>query len=204
MSIQFKAYSKSIQFEINDGYYKKLKKLGFNNILSSNQISEKEMKDFLNKEYYNILPVIPVGSCSMITGNEKLHNKLQSHFGINTVTIYGYIQTKEQSYHKFSDADINLAKQQNKYFNNHHAWIMFENGQLLDLTFINTLKSVKKCIEEEYEFILSNASKIMIPEAMNLMYEINGESFLKYIPMYMGDLFSQELLFSNASKSIHF
>jgi hypothetical protein len=199
--INFRNYDSCDIFQYNLGYLTKISKLGYTINKSLEQISNDKMTDFLNEHYHNILPVTPVASCSYISIDKNLHEALQKEFNLNTFPVYGYIKIKEKYLFKFNDIDINLYLKNNTYFKNHHSWIMFENGQLLDLTLINTLKYAisKNILNDVYDFILSDASKIFYPKAMNLLYEINKESYLKYIPMYCGELFSQEELFKDES-----
>ncbi|MFX4235615.1 hypothetical protein ACN2EP_06325 [Aliarcobacter butzleri] len=197
--INFRNYDSCDIFQDNLGYLTKISKLGYTINKSLEQISNDKMTDFLNEHYYNMLPVNPFASCSYISIDKNLNEALQKEFNLKTFPVYGYIKIKEKCLFKFNDIDINLYLKNNTYFKNHHSWIMFENGQLLDLTLINTLKYAisKNILNDVYEFILCDASKIFYPKAMNLLYEINKESYLKYIPMYCGKLFSQEELFEN-------
>lgn len=197
--INFKKYDCYDIFQNNLGYLTKISKLGYTINKSLKHISNDQMTDFLNKHYYSILPVEPVASCSFISIDKNLNEALQKEFNLKTFPVYGYIKIKEKYLFKFNDIDINLYLKNNTYFKNHHSWIMFENGQLLDLTLINSLKyaNSKYKLNDTHEFILCDASKIFYPKAMNLLYKINKESYMRYIPMYCGELFSQEELFEN-------
>lgn len=204
MTIEFKQCDTTNYKQRNDGFFNKLSKLGFTLNSDLPKISSPAMETFLNANYYDILPVIPVASCSFVAGNKNLIARLREEFGIKASTVYGYIKTEDKFFHKFSDSDLNKAVQQKQYFKNHHAWIMFENGQLLDLTFVNTLKAANDINEEVFEFILSDGDNVDVPKALTIIKAVNSRSFFNYIPMYYGNLFSDELLFKVAQKGVVF
>ena len=202
--IVFKKYDKTEYAQNNLGYLKKAKKLGVTINESLPKISEEEMKDFLNDKYYDeILPVAPVASCSVISSSDIFHKALQEKFDMKTFIIYGYIDTFEQKYHRFTDSDIEVALKNKTIFNNHHAWIMFENGQLLDITFLNTLKYALKVEEDIFEFILTDSTKVFVPKSMEKKNPITNSSYFKYIPMYHGKLFPEDPLINSAPKGIY-
>jgi hypothetical protein len=195
----FKEYRKTTFMKSNIAYYDTLEKQGYKRNLSIPNIELKEMKDFLNNNYTDLVClnghyIVPFASCSIVSGNIKLKEALSKYFKMKVYTIYGYVKTDNKEFHKFSDNEIYKAVNKKEYFDNHHAWLLFENGQLLDLTFVNTVKILNNSQDEVFEFILSESSSIHVPHVMNLQYNLNSESYFKYIPLFYGDLFSEELL----------
>lgn len=196
-------YNKSKYFQENLGFYKKIKKLGGSLDLDLPSIDKKEMEIFINDNYCNFFKnkdgicIPPIASCSIISSHKPLLKLLEDTFKMKVYTVYGYIKSEDRKFHFFTDADINQALTQNKFFKNHHAFILFENGQLLDLTFINTLMRAKEKYEM-YEYIFSDAHAVYAPKELNLIYTLNSKSYFNYIPMYIGDLFSEDTLHINS------
>jgi len=198
-----KPYNKSNYYQENLGFYKKIDKLGGSLNLDLPRINKEEMEKFINNNYCNLFKnkdnrcIPPIASCSIISSNKPLLNLLEKTFNMKVYTIYGYIKTEDRKFHFFTDGDINQALTQKKFFKNHHAFILFENGQLLDLTFINTLMRVKEKYEM-YEYIFSDAHAVYAPNELNLIYTLSSKSYFNYIPMYIGDLFSEDVLSMNS------
>jgi len=197
-------YNKSDYVQKNSGFYKKIEKLGGSLNLDLPPIDKKEMELFINDNYCNFFKnkdgicIPPIASCSIISSHKPLLKKLEDTFKMKVYTVYGYIKSEDRKFHFFTDAEINQALTQKKFFKNHHAFILFENGQLLDLTFINTLMRAHEKYEM-YEYIFSEASTVYTPNELNLLYTLTSKSYFNYIPMYIGDLFSEDILYENSS-----
>ena len=202
--MKFKGYKKTKYMIENKNYFEELERKGCTLNKKLKKISIEEMELFLNDNYtrlvivdkYNYL-IKPILACALVSSNKNLLESLEKHFEMKVKITYGYIQIKEQSFHEFGEDKINAALERNIYFDNHHAWIQFENGQLLDLNFINSLKYAKEVLLEEYEFILADASKVIIPHIISKWHKLNKKSFFNYRPLYCGNLFSEEMILAN-------
>lgn len=196
----FNLYTKTSNSRKNDGYYAKLEKLGAHCDLSLPKIPAEEVKEYLDKHFYNDITIIePIRSCSVLSGYDPLLKHMSTLFGCKVFTIYGYIRTHQRKYHFFKEDDIRRAKN-GAMFESHHAWMQFENGQLLDLTFLNTLRAVNNMLDEtkhEYEFLLSDdGAEIKVPAAMSIL-EGHIPPFMHYIPMFNGKLFDSTTMIYN-------
>lgn len=198
---KFSNYENSGYVQENKGYYKKLEKLGVKVDLSLPKITAEEVKNFLDEEFYKeIIVVAPVASCSILCGYDPLINRLSELFGCEVHTVYGYVKTPMKKYHYFDDAGVRRALA-GEIFDNHHAWFQFENGQLLDLVFLNTMRVANKMLDatqNEFEFILADdGSKVGSPTAMSIVERTVPSSF-HYVPMFRGKMFASDALVSRA------
>ena len=49
-----------------------------------------------------------------------------------------------------------------------------------------------------YEYIFSDAHIVYAPSELDLIYTLNSKSYFNYIPMHIGDLFSEDVLNINS------
>lgn len=200
----FSQYETSGYSKRNEGYFKKLEKLGVNANLELPKISANDVRAFLDKEFYGITMVAPVGSCSYLCGDDLLLQELSKLFGCGVETIYGYVKTSVKKYHEFKDADIERARN-GAIFSNHHAWFQFNNGQLLDLVFMNTLRTANNIMgtnENHFEFILIDDGSIVdVPSGMAIVEKLTAGSYFNYVPMFRGKMFNNSDLLVRANET---
>lgn len=202
---KFKSYKKTKYMEENKNYFKNNHKFSINTSLQN--IAVDEMERFLNENYNNLVvleskeTIFPVNACSLISSDKSLLKSLEIYFNMTASTVYGYIKIKDDAIYKFTQKEIDLALNQNRYFSNHHAWIEFENGQLLDLNFVNSFKNANKIEYNEYEFILTKASNVLVP---HILSKFSKTRFFNYEPLFYGDLFTKDLILKNSFYSLQF
>lgn len=200
----FSHYKNSGYASANQGYYSKLKKLGVKVNQSLPKISAQQVNKFLDEDYdsfFDPFPVAPVASCSYLCGHDPLVVGLEKLFGCKAYTIYGYVKTPIKNYHYFDDVGVRRALS-GEIFSSHHAWFQFENGQLLDLVFMNTLRVANKLLdvtENKFEFILSeDGSNVGTPADLSIVEEITPNSYFRYVPMFHGKMFNNSDLMAKA------
>jgi hypothetical protein len=200
----FSHYKNSGYASANQGYYSKLKKLGVNVNQSLPKITAQQVNKFLDEDYssfFDPFPVAPVASCSYLCGHDPLVIGLEKLFGCKVYTIYGYVKTPIKNYHYFDDVGVRRALS-GEIFSSHHAWFQFENGQLLDLVFMNTLRVANKLLdvtENKFEFILSeDGSNVGTPTDLSIVEELTSSSYFRYVPMFHGKMFNNKDLMVRA------
>jgi hypothetical protein len=200
--ISFTPFSESKFMFSSVSYKEDLLKLDFTIDKQLPTISTKSIQEFLSKNYndlctHNSKPIVPYASCSILSTHKGLKQRLERYFNMEVFTVYGYLEFNKKSFHKFTKQDIREVVNADKYIPNHHAWLMFKNGQILDLTFITTLYVAREVYTDEEEFILTQSKNTKIPLAMNQISKITKKSQFRYKPMFVGNLFSDKLLCKN-------
>lgn len=154
-------------------------------------------------QIWNFLDSVKI-FCKFLCGHDPLKNGLEKLFNCKAYTIYGYVKTPIKNYHFFDDVAVRRALA-GELFNNYHAWFQFENGQLLDLVFMNTLRFANGLLDVQdnsFEFILSqDGSTVGTPTGLSIVETITPDSYFRYLPMFNGKMFRNEDLLEEAKNT---
>ncbi|AFL67910.1 hypothetical protein [Sulfurospirillum barnesii] len=157
----------------------------FSNKIISTLLWLKEKKKIKGQpEFIPLLGAI-IGNCGPF--HNYMKPIIEQAFNCKSFLTLGYIKLtyndmEETTYHKFELTDIERSINSNGIFShNHHIWLTLDSGEILDMTFLMTYKSINdknfyKTVVNEgipFEFVTRHYSEL--PKGM------------EYKPMFVGD-----------------
>lgn len=130
---------------------------------------------------------------SIIANCGPFHNYMkpiiEKVFNCKSYLTLGYIKLskvedkEEKTYHKFEMSDIEESISLNKKFpHNHHIWLTLDSGEILDMTFLMTYRSV----DDKEGFYKTVETEGLPLEFINKHYSELTEG-MEYKPMYIGE-----------------
>jgi len=128
---------------------------------------------------------------SIIANCGPFHNYMkpiiEQAFNCKSFLTLGYIKLSktedEKTYHKFELTDIEESISSNKEFpHNHHIWLTLDSGEILDMTFLMSFRSVN----DEEAFYQTVATEGLPLEFINKHYSQLTEG-MEYKPLYVGE-----------------